>query len=178
MNPKEYTGSEWTQLLRRMDGRQIKRSLMGAIRREANKARKIAQARLTTSGLDVKGNTSDWKKGIRTRIYPGNKGTGFLVTVKARVANRKGGAEKSMHTNRFGFRKPVLMWAEEGTSFRRTKSQTRWGIRRRKSHSTGRMEAYRFLEDATPEMFNEVESGLVAEIDNAVGLIARKCGFL
>ena len=102
MKPEEYTGREWDELLREMNGTQIKKSLRGAIRAEARKSQKIAQGKLSTSGLQVKGNTSDWKKGIRVRIYPDNKGAGFMVTVKARAASRKTGmGEKSMHENRF-----------------------------------------------------------------------------
>lgn len=179
MNPEEYTGKEWQELLRRMNGAQIKKSLRGAIRAEAGKARKIAQGKLLSSGLQVKGDTSDWKKGIRTRIYPDSKGAGFMVTVKARAAGRATGTgEKSMHKNRFGFKKPILMWAEEGTKDRKTKTQTKWGFRKRKGHSTGRMDAYHFMEDATPEMFQSVEAGLLPEVEKAVAKVAGKCGFV
>jgi len=179
MKPEEYTGREWDELLREMNGAQIKKSLRGAIRAEARKAQKIAQGKLSTSGLQVKGNTSDWKKGIRVRIYPDNKGAGFMVTVKARAASRKTGmGEKSMHENRFGFKKPILMWAEEGTKGRKTKTQTKWGLRKRKGHSTGKMGAYHFMDDAAPEMFQSVEAGLTPEIERAVQKVARKCGFV
>jgi hypothetical protein len=179
MNPEEYTGKEWENLLRQMNGKQIKKSLRGALRAESRKAQKIAQSKLQTSGLRVQGDTADWKKGIRTRIYPDNKGMGFMITVKARAASRKtGNGEKSMHKNRFGFKKPILMWAEEGTKSRKTKTQTKWGFRKRKGHSTGRMGAYGFMEAATPEMFQSVEAGLAPEVDKAVTKVAKKCGFV
>lgn len=178
MNPKDYTGKEWDDLLRLMNASQIKKSMRGALRAEARKARKIAQNKLAGTGLQVKGDSSDWKKGIRTRIYPSNKGTGFMVTVKAIAANRKSGVEKSMHTNRFGVKKPILMWAEEGTKKRKTKTQTKWGLRKRKGHSTGRMKDYGFMEAATPEMYRSVENGLVPEVEKSVMKVARKCGFV
>ncbi len=179
MSPEEYTGKEWDDLLRQMNGTQIKKSMRGAIRAEARKAQKIAQGKLLSSGLQVRGSTSDWKKGIRTRIYPDNKGAGFMVTVKARAASRKTGkGEKSMHENRFGFRKPILMWAEEGTKNRSTKSQTKWFVRKKKGHSTGRMRAYGFMEAATPGMFRSVEAGLLPEVEKAVWKVAKKCGFV
>lgn len=186
MNPEEYTGKEWENLLRQMNGKQIKKSMRGALRAEARKAQKIAQSKLQTSGLQVRGDTADWKKGIRTRIYPDNKGMGFLVTVKARAASRKTGTgEKSMHKTYQSIKKPdkygpkpVLMWAEEGTKIRKTKTQTKWGFRKRKGHSTGRMDAYGFMEDATPEMFQSVEAGLVPEVEKAVTKVAKKCGFV
>ena len=179
MTPEQYTGQEWDELLRQMNGTQIKKSMRGAIRAEARKAQKIAQSRLASSGLQVKGNNADWKKGIRTRIYPDNKGMGFMVTVKARAASRKTGTgEKSMHVNRFGIKKPILMWAEEGTQSRKTKTQTKWFVRQRKGHKTGKMGAYGFLEDSAPEMFAAVEAGLTPEVSKAVEKVARKCGFV
>ena len=197
MRPEEYTGSEWQYLLRQMDGKEIKKSLRGAIRAEAKKAQKIAQSYLGTSGLEVKGNTGDWKKGIRTYIYNPSKATGFMVTVKARAASRKTGkGEKSMHQNRKGFKKPVLMWAEEGTLQRKrggkrvrannahntAKAQGRiggaWQYVRRGGISTGKMQPYGFLEKATPEMFQAVEAGLTPEVGKAVENVAKKCGFI
>lgn len=171
-----YTGREWQELLRQMNGTQIKKSMRSAVRRVAAQAQKTAQGELLASGLKVKGDAADWKKGIRTRLYPDRMGAGFLVTVKARAASRKtGGGEKSMHKNRFGQKKPVLMWAEEGTAERRTSG--RGFLRRRKGHGTGRMGAYRFMEAATPEMFRQTESGLLPEVEKAVKKVAAKCGF-
>ena len=179
MDPKDYTGKEWDDLLRGMNAKQIKSSLRRALRAEAKKAVAIAQRHLASSGLNVEGNTSDWKKGVRSFIYNPTRGTGFLVTVKARAASRKTGkGEKSMHENRYGFKKPILMWAEGGTQPRKTKSKTKWFVRQKRGHSTGRMKAYGFLEKATPEMFQTVEAGLVPEIDNAVKKVAAKCGFI
>ena len=179
MKPEEYTGSEWQYLLKQMDGKKIQKSLRSAIRAEAKKAQKIAQDKLAATDLHVQGNTADWKKGIRTYIYNPNRATGFMVTVKARAASRKTGVgEKSMHENRFGFKKPILMWAEEGTKGRKTKTQTKWGLRKRKGHGTGKMGAYHFMDDAAPEMFQSVEAGLTPEIERAVQKVARKCGFV
>ncbi len=178
MKPEDYSGSEWGKLLNQMDGKQIKKSLRSAVRAEARKAQKIAQRQLDASKLQVKGNLADWKKGIRTRIYPDNKGLGFLITVKARAASRNGNTEKSMHTNRFGIKKPVLMWAEEGTGARKTKTKTKWFVRQRKGHRTGRMKPYRFMESATPEMFKTVEDELTPEVEKAVTKVAKKCGFI
>lgn len=178
MKPEEYNGSEWRNLLNQMNGKQIKKSLRGAVRAEARKAQKIAQQQLEVSGLQVKGNAADWKKGIRTRIYPDNKGLGFLVTVKARAASRNGNTEKSMHKNRFGLKKPILMWAEEGTDARKTKTKTKFFVRQKKAHRTGRMKPYGFIERATPEMFKTVEENLTPEVEKAVTKVAKKCGFI
>jgi hypothetical protein len=175
MDPKAYTGKEWTDLLKQMNARQIKNSMKGAIRREANNARKIAQYKLSTQPIDVQGSQSDWKKGIRARIYP--KGTGFLITVKSRAANKQGQGEKSMHKNRQGLKKPILMWAEDGTNPRKTKTKTKIFTRLRKGHKTGRMPTYEFLDKATPDMFMSVETNLSSSVEASVARQAKKAGF-
>lgn len=176
MDPKDYTGKEWDDLLRQMNGRQIRNSMRRALRAEARNALRIAQSHLAGSGLQVRGSSADWKKGVRSFVY--RQGTGFMITVKARSASRKTGkGEKSMHENRRGLRKPVLMWAEEGTKARRTKTRTKSFARQRKGHSTGRMRAYGFLEKAAPEMYRTVGENLTPEVGAAVGKVAGKCGF-
>lgn len=178
MDPKQYTGSEWTALLREMTPKQIRAAVKGAYRAEAKKARAIAVRNLSSSGLDVQGNRSDWQKGIRSYIY--RNGGGFMITVKAR-GSKDGG--KSMHVNRFGFKKPILMWAEEGTKPRKTKSNggshARTFVRRlRKGHATGSMPAYGFLARSAPEMYRTVEQDLYGEVEKAVEKKAAKLGFI
>ena len=173
MDPNQYTGKEWTDLLRQMTPRQIRNSVKRAYRALSKEAVKVAQQKLASSGLKSSG--GDLKKGIRAFVY--SRGGGFLVTVKARAANRQGKGEKSMHTTRRGFKKPILMWAEEGTAERHTKSKTKWFTRSRKGHSTGKMPAYGFLASAEPEMFSIVERGLTPEVEKAVEKVAKKCGF-
>lgn len=178
MAERIYNAQEWTELLKRMDARQLKGALRKSVRREAAKARKTALASLHSSSLKVRGNRNDLDKGLRTFLYTSRKALGFLVTVKARAANRNGKGEKGMHLNRFGLKKPVLMWAEEGTSDRTTKSKTKIYARKRKAHSTGRMPAYGFLEKSQEGMFRQVEEGLVGEIEKAVEEAARKSGMV
>ena len=194
MNPKDYTGEEWTQLAKELTPRQMRNALKRSYRAEAKKALGIARRHLHASGMQVKGSQADWDKGIRSHIY--SKGGGFMLTVKARRANHSGKGEKSMHQNRKGFKKPVLMWAEEGTIARKrggkrvkadnahntAKAQGRiggaWQYIRKGGIKTGRMKPYRFLERATPEMFQAVEAGLTPEVGRAVENVARKCGFI
>ena len=197
MNPKDYTGEEWTQLAKELTPRQMRNALKRSYRAEAKKALGIARRHLHASGMQVKGSQADWDKGIRSHIY--SKGGGFMLTVKARRANSKGKGEKSMHQNRKGFKKPVLMWAEEGTQRRLSKSSNwryehsgSWKLWARHGASMkpkkrkvrkdginrGRMRAYGFLEKATPEMFQTVEADLGVEVGAAVEKVAKKCGFV
>lgn len=190
MDPNEYTGKEWTDLLKQLDRKQIKRALKGAYRKEANNAVKIARRHLHSSGMQVKGNKADWDKGIRTYVY--SRGGGFLVTVKARAKSKRNSKEAGMHANRqYGkpykrgplkgvprkeTKKPILMFAEDGTRLRKTRTNTTYWPR--KGHSTGQMRKYGFLEKATPEMFRSVEQGLQPELEKAVEKQAKKAGFI
>lgn len=176
MDPKDYTGKEWTDLLRGFSTRQIRNTLKRSYRKVGKEAQQIAVGKLRTSGLSIKG-ASDYDKGLRLHIY--SKGGGFLITVKARSASRKTGkGEKSMHVTRTGNKKPVWMWAEEGTKSRKTKTKTRIAVRARKSHSTGSMPAYGFLKAAEPEMFRAVENSLTKELETATVKVAKKAGFV
>ena len=147
-----------------------------------------------------RGAEGTWSIGAEKFAYPAGATIALppaMVTVKARAASRKTGkGEKSMHQNRKGFKKPVLMWAEEGTQPRKrggkrvkadnahntAKAQGRiggaWQYIRKGGIKTGRMKPYRFLERATPEMFQAVEAGLTPEVGRAVENVARKCGFI
>ena len=176
MDPSAYNGKEWTELLRQMTPRQIRNSLKRAYRAEAKKAREMAVRSLRSRGPEVRGNARDWDNGVRSHIY--SRGGGFLLTVKPRKAGKGGKGEKSMHTNRRGITKPVLLWAEEGTRQRATRSSSRFAARKRKGHPTGRMPAYGFLAAAEGEIGRMVEADLGKEVRVAVEKVAKKCGFL
>lgn len=183
-----------SQLMKELTPRELRKGLKAGYRQTAKKARKVALRYLHASSLQVKGNKSDLDKGLRAYIY--SRGGGFLLTVNARRANKSGKGEKGMHENRHGKKKPVLMWAEEGTKKRQRKGRTisiRHGIygthrsekvkywrerRRVDGIDTGAMPAYGFLEKATPEVTQVVEEELSAQIKESVEKVARKSGLL
>ena len=187
-------GKDLATLAKELTPRQLRNALKRSYRAEAKKVLGIARRHLHASKLKVKGNKSDWDKGIRSHIY--SKGGGFLITVKAHRSTLKGEGEKSMHENRKGFKKPILMWAEEGTNYRQRggkKVRVKHGIYgthrsgktrywtetiRKNGIPTKRMPAYRFLEKATPEMNRTVETDLGKEVGVAVDKVAKKCGFI
>lgn len=168
MNPEEYKGTEWAQLLKCFDGKQLKKSLKGAYRKEGNKVRKIVVSKLQSSGID---DSNGLDKGIRTYVY--SRGGGFMVTVKPGKSNKH-----SMYVNKRGIKKPVLLFASEGTKERKTKSKTRIFVRLRKGHATGKMPAYRFIDSATAESFKLVEDNLSKELENNVNSTAQKAGLI
>lgn len=179
MNPKDYTGTEWKELAKQFTTKQMRGSLKRAYRAEAKKARQIALSKLHAEDIDVQGNRADWDAGVRAHIYSG--GGGFMITVKGR-SGRKGRGEKSMHENRFypktQRKLPVLMWAEDGTKPRKTKSKTKKYVRLRKGHKTGKMPEYGFLDKAAAEMYRTVEGDLAKEVEKAVRKVAKKSGFV
>lgn len=201
MDPKDYTGKEWTDLMREMTPRQLKNAMKGGYRRVAKKVREVGLRNLASSGLDVQGNRRDWKAGLRSWIY--SKGGGFLLTVQP----KRGGKETGYHANRrygktitrgprsgnINQRKlPVLMFAEDGTRERNVGdrigkssffSKSRWSgnkVRnyKRSGHSTGKMKAYGFLEKTEPEGIRIVERDLAKDLEEAVMKAAKKAGLV
>ena len=177
MDPKEYTGKEWTDLLREMSPREVRKVLKKAYRRTAKKAIGIAQDSLRTSGLG--GDMKSLGRCIRPYIY--SKGGGFLVTVNARRGKANGSGEKGMYKTARGAKKPILMWAEGGTDQRRTKSNSgkhrrTWTWRLRRGHNTGRMQAYRFMSITRDREKDNVSASLQDEFRKYVTTTAKRYG--
>ena len=149
----------WTELMKQMSQRQLRNALKSGYRKANNEALKIARQKLGETSLHVMGNTGDWKRGVRGYIY--SKGGGFMATVKGR-------GQKSMHVNRRGKEKPVLMWAEEGTKPRK----------RRNGGNSGHMRAYNFMRDSEAAMYRKVEEVLAPELEKAVYRAAQKAGLV
>lgn len=146
-------------------------AIKGALRRAANTIRRVAVNNLRSS----LNSNRDLERGVRAIVW--KRQAGFRVTVGPKAASRKTGkGERGYHTNRRGLKKPVLMWAEDGTDSRRTKSKTRIFTRSRKGHSTGRMKRYGFMARTKSETEANVTSMLHTEIINNVKRVAKKYG--
>ena len=164
-----YTGEDWRKLINMMNARQVRNVVKRSFRAVAKVVRATAVTSLASTPINVRGNRSDWKKGIRSRIY--SRGGGFSITVK-------GVGGKSMHKNRRGLLKPILMWAEDGTAFRRTKGKGGKRSSTRQSQYTGRMPKYGFLERAEGRMYQQVESELFPKVEQATMTVAAKAGWV
>lgn len=151
-----------------LDPKAHRRALRSAMRREGNNLKRIAVAQIGSSGLG-KGSRAKVAKGVRVRTFPDRYGAGFMLTVKPH-------GKKGYHKNRQGHEKPVLMWAEDGTRPRYTKSKTRFFVRIRKGHFTGRMKAYRFLKRTEDTGTPQVERGLFDTFRQNLDKEARKRG--
>ena len=110
--------------------------------------------------MDCEGIAKAWLAAAFEAVAPGC-GAGKVVPSKdarfgdwqcndamgvAKRAGKNGKGEAGFHTNRQGLKKPVLIWVEEGTKERKTKSNGgKRAARRRSAHSTGRMRRYGFM---------------------------------
>lgn len=153
-----------------LDPKEHRKAMRSAMRRQGNRLKRQAAANLQASGIG-QGTAQRLSKGIRLRVYPERYGAGFMLSVKP---NRK----KGYHRNRRGLEKPVLMWAEEGTGERRTKSRTRFFTRSRKGHSTGRMPRYGFMRRTEEQETHTVEQTLFGDFQDSLERAVRRKGLL
>ena len=169
----QYDDTQLQKLFTDMDVKHRKKALKGAFRREANQVRRTAVNNLRSS---LRSNR-DLEKGIRAIVF--KKAAGFRVTIGTKKDNRKTGkGEKGMHLNRWGLKKPVLIWAEGGTEQRKTKTKTKTRIfvRERKGHNTGRMKRYGFMRKTQTDVRDKVTADLRNEIVESVTKTASKYG--
>lgn len=151
-----------------LDLKDQRKAMRSAMRREGNRLKKQAIANLQGSGIG-QGTNGRLSKGIRMRVYPDKFGTGFMLSVKPHK-------KQGFHKNRQGKEKPVLMWAEEGTKYRKTKTKTKVFARKRKGHVTGRMKRYGFMRKTGGQATQIVERNLFSDFQKNLERAARKKG--
>ncbi len=150
----------WGALLMQLDPREQRKALRGAMRRVGNMVRKKAVTALRASGLKT---NKQVEKGVRVEVY--TKALGFKVTTKPKKWKGQRVREKDG--------KPIAMWAAEGTELRKTKTQTKFFIRKKKGHNTGRMPAYHFMDEAERAL-DSAENMALQELDRNITKVARK----
>lgn len=165
-----YDDTKLMQLFRELGPEGRKKALRGAMSRGANRLRKAAVENLALSNLKV---TPEALKGVRRAVY--RKRLGFRITIGSRDRRGKGSGVWGIVKNSKGKEKPILMWAEGGTDFRRTKRGFLFKGSRR-AHSTGRMGEYGFMkrtrEDALPGIEEQMRKDIVASVER----IAKRYG--
>lgn len=166
----QYDDENLQRLFAEMDTQKRLKALKGAFRREANRVRKTAVNNLRGSIRTDR----DLERGVRAIVF--KRKAGFRVTIGAKKAGKNGKGEKGMHLNRRGLKKPVLIWAEGGTEWRRTKTKTRIFTRKRKGHSTGRMKRYGFMQKTLNEVRGSATDSLHKEVVNSIVKAAKKYG--
>ena len=90
---------------------------------------------------------------------------GFRVTVGT------GRGNVGFHKTRQGVLKPVLMWAEDGTEYRRTR-----GSAKRPSRVTGKMKRYGFLERAKNQTAGRITNDIRDAVVNGIIKTSQKYG--
>lgn len=102
---------------------------------------------------------------------------GFRVTIGTKKAGKNGKGEAGMHTNRRGLKKPVLIWAEEGTKQRKTKGGGgKRAARLRAAHNTGSMPRFGFMDKTRNEVSSTITEDMHRMVAESTQRIAKKYG--
>lgn len=172
-----YDDSRLTAFFAELDPKKRKAALRGGITRTAGKVLRMARKNLSTAtnGRGRKINTSTGlAKGIRRVVY--KREAGFRVTIGTKINRKNASKNQGFHTNRRGLTKPVLIWAEEGTKPRKTRTATKFWTRSRKGHSTGVMTPYRFMRKTREEAQRTVPEEIKEDIRKSMTRLIRKYG--
>lgn len=166
-----YDDGNLQRLFAELEPRRRAQALRGGFRNAANKVRKKAVGNLR----EAIHTDRDLEKGVRAIVF--KQQAGFRVTIGTKKAGKNGKGEAGMHTNRRGLKKPVLIWAEEGTKDRKTKSSGgKRAARYRAAHRTGRMPKYGFMAKTKAEMRESVTADIRKMVVENVERVARKYG--
>lgn len=169
----DYNDENLQRLFAELEPKRRLQAIKGGFRREANQVRKTAINNLRSSIQSNK----DLEKGVRAIVF--KRKAGFRVTVGTKRAGKNGKGEAGFHTNRRGLKKPVLIWAEEGTKERQTKPKKgtrRRAARLRASHRTGRMKRYGFMAQTLTSVRDTVTTNIHEMVAENVQKVAEKYG--
>lgn len=169
----DYDDRNLQQLFADLEPKRRLQAIKGGFRKEANRVRKTAINNLRSSIRTDK----DLEKGVRAIVF--KRAAGFRVTVGTKKAGKNGKGEAGFHTNRQGLKKPILIWAEDGTEERRTKPKQgtrRRAARLRASHSTGRMKRYGFMAQTLNGVRDTVTANIHEMVTENVQNVAKKYG--
>lgn len=168
-----YNDRKLRRLFAALDPTGRKKVIKGACRKVGNEVRKVAVNNLRASGLN---HAEEMSEGVRAVVF--KREAGFRVTVASRKANKRGKGEKGMHRNRYGNKKPVLVWAEIGTRWRKSKKDTRYSVGGKwvTGRTRGYMKRYGFISKTKGQVEHSVGHRLKDEIATKVTQIAKKYG--
>lgn len=167
-----YDDTRLQQLFAELEPKRRLQAIKGGFRKEANQVRKTAINNLRSSGIK---SNKDLEKGVRAIVF--KRKAGFRVTVGTKRAGKNGKGEAGFHTNRQGLKKPVLIWAEDGTKERKTKGNGgKRAMRLRSAHRTGQMKRYGFMSQTLNAVRNTVTNNIHQAVTDNVQKIAEKYG--
>lgn len=169
----DYNDENLQRLFAELEPKRRLQAIKGGFRKEANQVRKTAINNLRSSIQSNK----DLEKGVRVILF--KRKAGFRVTVGTKRAGKNGKGEAGFHTNRQGLKKPILIWAEEGTEERKTKPKQgtrRRAARLRASHRTGRMKRYGFMAQTLNSVRDTVTDNIHKMVTENIEQVAKKYG--
>ena len=169
----DYDDRNLQQLFADLEPKRRLQAVKGGFRKEANRVRKTAINNLRSSIRTDK----DLEKGVRAIVF--KRKAGFRVTVGTKKAGKNGKGEAGFHTNRQGLKKPILIWAEDGTEERKPKPKQgtrRRAARLRASHRTGRMKRYGFMAQTLNGVRDTVTANIHEMVTENVQNVAKKYG--
>lgn len=169
----DYNDENLQRLFAELEPKRRLQAIKGGFRKEANQVRKTAINNLRSSIQSNK----DLEKGVRAILF--KRKAGFRVTVGTKRAGKNGKGEAGFHTNRQGLKKPILIWAEEGTEERKTKPKQgtrRRAARLRASHCTGRMKRYGFMAQTLNSVRDTVTDNIHKMVAENIEQVAKKYG--
>lgn len=169
----DYNDENLQRLFAELEPKRRLQAIKGGFRKEANQVRKMAINNLRSSIQSNK----DLEKGVRAILF--KRKAGFRVTVGTKRAGKNGKGEAGFHTNRQGLKKPILIWAEEGTEERKTKPKQgtrRRAARLRASHRTGRMKRYGFMAQTLNSVRDTVTDNIHKMVTENIEQVAKKYG--
>ena len=169
----DYDDRNLQQLFADLEPKRRLQAVKGGFRKEANRVRKTAINNLRSSIRTDK----DLEKGVRAIVF--KRKAGFRVTIGTKKAGKNGKGEAGFHTNRQGLKKPILIWAEDGTEERKTKPKQgtrRRAARLRASHRTGRMKRYGFMVQTLSSVRDTVTANIHEMVTENVQKVAKKYG--
>lgn len=192
ISDKEIESQLAGDVLTALDNKELRKSMRGANRKEANRLKSMVASAITSSGLlskkgkrhrkDTTTTAQEFAKSYHARVYPDKYGSGFMVSAAPH-------GSKYMHTRRNRDEKPVAFWAEEGTSYRHVgkrikgwnhtnKEGKKYRKYRRGGHATGSMPAYGILSKIEQSQAESVEANLFREFEKQVEKRAKKQGLI
>lgn len=171
MDAIEYDDRKLRQMFAELEPNRRAQGMRNAFSRVARSLRKSAVAEMRQQLKGAKDTQKTLDRGIRMVNY--RKVLGFKVTVGTKK-HHDFSKSRGFHITRQGLSKPVLIWAEDGTTSRRTSGGS-WR-KRKKSRSTGAMPRFGFMESTKIKESTQVDAKLKREMVESVTKIALKYG--
>lgn len=168
----QYNDRNLQRMFAELDPKHRLKAFKSAFRRAANTVRKTAINNLRSSIRS----DADLERGIRAIVW--KRKAGFRVTIGTKRLNKKTGKMHGYHKTRQGDYKPILLWAEAGTKWRRSKTPTRYkvGTKWATGLHRGAMKRYGFMTKTLESEKERVTDYLHNEIIDSVTKVATKYG--